>query len=43
MAGALSALILWILQSVIPDLSIPIGIEGATVTIIGYLIPNPAV
>jgi hypothetical protein len=33
---------LWIVQLFVPDLDIPIGIEGALVTIVGYIIPNPA-
>lgn len=42
MSAAIAAVLLWILQATIPDLEIPVGIEGALVTIVGYLIPNPA-
>lgn len=42
MSAAIAAVSLWIVQIFIPDLDIPVGIEGALVTIVGYLIPNPA-
>ena len=42
MAAAIATIALFILQAVILDLAIPIGIEAALVTVIAYLIPNPA-
>jgi hypothetical protein len=39
-AQAAAVLVLWIVQVFVPDLEIPIGIEGSLVVLIGYAIPN---
>jgi hypothetical protein len=41
-AAAAGALLLWVAQVIWPELEIPVGIEGATVTLLAYLIPNPS-
>lgn len=38
--AAIATLILWIAQIIFPDLDIPVGVEGSTAVLAGYLTPN---
>ncbi len=42
MAAAVATLALYVLSLVFPDVDIAVGIEAALVTVVAYLIPNPA-
>ena len=38
--GALAVIIMAILQGALPDLEIPVGVEGAIAIVAAYLLPN---